>query len=88
MTEQEMKARIEFLEKEVANKKAVGTSFRISAKGAVSVYGLQRFPVTLYAEQWVNLAKLIPGILTFITLNKANLTYKADTPAEQPAPTV
>jgi hypothetical protein len=86
-THQEMLDRIAFLEKQVANKKAVGTSLRISTKGAVSVYGLQRFPVTLYAEQWETLAKQIPAILTFITLNRDNLAVKAVTPAvtaEQP----
>ena len=86
MNEQEMIARIQFLEKQVANKKAVGTSLRISTKGAVSVYGLQRFPVTLYAEQWETLAKQIPAILTFITLNRASLATKVV--AAEVAPTV
>jgi len=51
---------------------------KISEKGAVSVMGLQRFPVTLYASQWQDLAAVIPGIVKFINdpANKAKLATK------------
>lgn len=41
-------------------------SAKVSEKGAVSIIGLQRFPVTLYASQWRDLAKVMPGIVKFI----------------------
>ena len=51
---------------------------KVSAKGAVSVYGLQRFPVTLYAEQWEGLIEKMPSIQAFINANRAQLKTKAD----------
>lgn len=51
---------------------------KVSAKGAVSVYGLQRFPVTLYAEQWEALIEKMPSIQAFIKANRAQLKTKAD----------
>ena len=50
-TKEELLARIAELEKQVATKKAGKLEFKVSEKGGVSVYGLGRFPVTLYAEQ-------------------------------------
>src|SRR6516164_2711456 len=49
-TKEEVLARIAELEKQVATKKAGKLEFKVSEKGGVSVYGLGRFPVTLYAE--------------------------------------
>lgn len=49
---------------------------KVSQKGAVSIYGMGRFPVTLYQEQWAKLAEAIPGIMTFIEENKASLKLK------------
>lgn len=49
-----------------------------SAKGAVSVYGLQRWPVTLYREQWERLAAAMPQVLAFIKANAGTLATKAD----------
>lgn len=53
-------------------------SIKISAKGAVSVYGMGRFPVTLYASQWEALAKKMPEIEAFIVNNVAQLAKKAE----------
>ncbi len=51
-------------------------SMKVSEKGAVSVYGLGRFPVTLYQEQWTKLLALAPEIQTFIEENKSKLKTK------------
>lgn len=40
-------------------------SYKISTKGAVSVYGLQRMPVTLYLEQWERVADMMPSLFAF-----------------------
>lgn len=49
---------------------------KVSEKGAVSVYGLQRMPVTLYAQQWERLDGFMPQLREFIEANKASLSYK------------
>ena len=51
-------------------------SMKVSEKGAVSVYGLGRFPVTLYQEQWVKLLSLSDDIKQFIEENRAQLNVK------------
>lgn len=56
--------------------KAREITFKVSQKGAVSVYGMGRFPVTLYKEQWIKLLAKKDEILEFITENDANLTTK------------
>lgn len=48
-------------------------SLRVSEKGAVSVYGLGRFPVTLYKEQWIRLLDLADDIRAFIRENETAL---------------
>jgi hypothetical protein len=52
------------------------TSIKVSEKGAVSVYGLGRFPVTLYQEQWLKLLGMSDDIKTFIEENKDKLKVK------------
>jgi len=52
------------------------TSIRVSEKGAVSVYGLGRFPVTLYKEQWLKLLAMADDIRKFIAENEARLRVK------------
>jgi len=51
-------------------------SFKVSEKGALSVYGLGRFPVTLYRGQWERLIEAIPQIKAFIEANASTLTTK------------
>jgi hypothetical protein len=53
-----------------------GLSLRVSEKGAVSVYGLGRFPVTLYKEQWQKLLDMSEDIRTFIRANDSKLKTK------------
>jgi hypothetical protein len=55
-----------------------GLSMKVSEKGAVSVYGLGRFPVTLYKEQWTKLLDLAEDIRSFIKENEAQLKAKED----------
>ena len=52
-------------------------SLKVSEKGAVSVYGLGRFPVTLYKEQWIKLLDMADEIRTFIKNNESKLKSKA-----------
>ena len=53
-----------------------GGSIRVSEKGGVSVYGLGRFPVTLYKEQWLRLLDMADDIRTFIRDNEGKLKVK------------
>lgn len=51
-------------------------TFKVSQKGALSVYGMGRFPVTLYKEQWEKLLERKEAILEFISENAAELKTK------------
>jgi hypothetical protein len=74
---EELKARLADLEKQVETKKRSGAmEFRVSEKGGVSVYGLGRFPVTLYYEQWTKLLNAVPDLKAFIEENKSKLKLK------------
>ena len=53
-----------------------GMTLKVSEKGGVSVYGLGRFPVTLYKEQWEKLLAMEDDIRTFITEHEAELKTK------------
>jgi hypothetical protein len=53
-----------------------GLSLRVSEKGGVSVYGLGRFPVTLYKEQWLRLLDMTSDIRAFIQANETQLKVK------------
>jgi hypothetical protein len=61
--------------KEKAAKQAT-ISFKVSEKGAVSVYGLGRFPVTLYGAQMDRLLAAAPAIQAFMDANRSKLTTK------------
>ena len=76
-TYEELKARLSQLEKQVENKKRSGAmEFRVSEKGGVSVYGLGRFPVTLYYEQWSRLLGAAEEMKSFLEENKSKLKLK------------
>ncbi len=53
-----------------------GLSLKVSQKGGVSVYGLERFPVTLYKEQWEKLLDISDDIRAFIQENEPQLKTK------------
>jgi hypothetical protein len=57
-------------------KSSRSTSIKVSEKGGVSVYGLGRFPVTLYKEQWIKLLSMAEEIKSFIAENEARLKVK------------
>jgi hypothetical protein len=63
---------------------ARGITFRVSEKGAVSVYGLGRFPVTLYKEQWLRLLDMADDIRVFIAENDAELREKQRAAGTEP----
>jgi hypothetical protein len=79
MTEEELKAEVERLraENEALKTPTRGQiSLKVSEKGAVSVYGLGRFPVTLYKEQWAKLLATADQIKKFIEQNDHLLKKK------------
>jgi hypothetical protein len=70
-TYEELKARLAELEKSGGGRRTGALEFRVGEKGGVSVYGLGRFPVTLYYEQWVRLLDTAPQLREFLESNKA-----------------
>ena len=76
-TKEELIARIAELEKQVTGKKAGRMEFRVSEKGGVSVYGLGRFPVTLYYEQWQRLLGAADELKVFLETHKGKLKLKS-----------
>lgn len=80
-TREELLTRIQQLE--AAQSKSAGDGFKVSVKGAVSLYGLQRFPITLYAESWFKLFDKIEALKLFIERNHASLSWKNGDPYVQ-----
>ena len=74
-TYDELKARLAELEKSGVQRSGE-LSFKVGEKGGVSVYGLGRFPVTLYYEQWNRLLEAGPKIREFLAENKSRLKLK------------
>jgi hypothetical protein len=75
-TKEELLARIAELEKQTTGRKKGAIEFRVGEKGGVSVYGLGRFPVTLYYEQWVRLLDASKDLRAFLEENKHRLKLK------------
>jgi len=75
-TKEELLARIAELEKQSGSKRSGSLEFRVGEKGGVSVYGLGRFPVTLYYEQWIRLLDVADRLRTFLEENKGRLKLK------------
>lgn len=63
--------------KYMAANKARKLTLKVSEKGAVSLYGMGRFPVTLYASQWDRLIENIDEVKAFIDANRSALSVKA-----------
>jgi hypothetical protein len=74
-TYEELQARVAELEKKAARRTGE-LDFKIGEKGGVSVYGLGRFPVTLYYEQWIRLLDTAPKLREFMEENKGRLKLK------------
>ncbi len=78
-TQDDLEAELQRLKAENAALKARGAkglSLKVSEKGGVSVYGLGRFPVTLYLEQWVKLLDMADDIRAFIKEHEGELKKK------------
>jgi hypothetical protein len=75
-TKEELLARIAELEKQAGGRKKGTLEFRVGEKGGVSVYGLGRFPVTLYYEQWIRLLDTADSLRAFLEENKHRLKLK------------
>jgi hypothetical protein len=73
-TYEELKARLAELEKQP--RRTGSLEFRVSEKGGVSIYGLGRFPVTLYYEQWKRLLDVADKLGEFLEENKTKLKLK------------
>ncbi len=79
MSDEDLKAELERLRNENAALKkgaATGISMKVSEKGALSIYGMGRFPVTLYKEQWLKLMDMSAEIRAFIAANDEKLKTK------------
>ena len=79
MADEDLQAELARLRAEnetLKKKRNAATSMKVSEKGAVSVYGLGRFPVTLYQEQWQKLLLMADDIKTFIAENQDRLKVK------------
>jgi hypothetical protein len=75
-TYDELKAQLAALQEKVKSRDRRALEFRVSEKGAVSLYGLGRFPVTLYYEQWMKVLDHVDELRTFLEENKPNLKLK------------
>ena len=75
----ELLALVAAREKESGANKSGKLEFKVGEKGGVSVYGLQRFPVTLYYEQWNRLLDVAVDLRAFLELNKSRLKIKNET---------
>ena len=83
MAEEALQAELAQLKAENAALKAraaKGASLKVSEKGGVSVYGLGRFPITLYKEQWRKLLDMADDIRAFIAEHETELKAKEDKP--------
>jgi hypothetical protein len=81
MSDEDLKAELERLKAEneqLKNQRGRSASLKVSEKGGVSVYGLGRFPVTLYKEQWVKLLAMADEIRAFIKENESKLKAKPE----------
>ena len=79
VTDADLQAELDRLRKENESLKkgaAKGISMKVSEKGGLSIYGLGRFPITLYKEQWTKLLDLSEEIRTFLATHDAELKTK------------
>jgi hypothetical protein len=73
---EELKAKLEELQKQAPAANVGVTAFKVSPKGAVSLYGLGRYPVTLYYEQWMKLLERADQLRGFLEANKGALKLR------------
>ena len=80
MSDEDVRAELARLKEENERLKARQTravSLKVSEKGGLSVYGLGRFPVTLYKEQWTKLLDMAEDIRAFLKENDSRLKSKS-----------
>ncbi len=80
MSEDDAQAELERLRKEnerLRRTASRGVTLKVSEKGGLSVYGLGRFPVTLYKEQWLKLLDMADELRAFIAENAGTLKSKS-----------
>ena len=79
MADEELRAELERLRSENSALKkgaATGITMKVSEKGGLSVYGMGRFPITLYKEQWLKLMDMSDAMRAFIAANDSVLKAK------------
>ncbi len=79
MSDDDVKKELERLRNENAALKkgaATGITMKVSEKGGLSIYGMGRFPITLYKEQWLKLLDMSDAIRAFIAANEGTLKVK------------
>ena len=79
MSDDDLKSELERLRAENAALKkgaATGITMKVSEKGGLSIYGMGRFPITLYKEQWLKLLDMSDAIRAFIAANAGQLKAK------------
>jgi hypothetical protein len=79
MSDDDVKKELERLRNENAALKkgaATGITMKVSEKGGLSIYGMGRFPITLYKEQWLKLLDMSDVIRAFIAANEGTLKVK------------
>ena len=76
MTNEELRARIAELESQLQSSRTKRLTLRVSVKGGLSVYGLGKFPVSLYTSQWERLIAFVPDIQAFLNEHKAEFATK------------
>jgi hypothetical protein len=80
VSDEDLRAELDRLKQEnerLKNRQTRGVSLKVSEKGGVSVYGLGRFPVTLYKEQWLKLLDMADELRAFIAENAGALKSKS-----------
>ena len=81
MADEDLRAELERLKAEnerLKNQRSRSVSLKVSEKGGVSLYGLGRFPVTLYKEQWLKLLAMADEIRTFIREHDTQLKTRPE----------
>jgi hypothetical protein len=79
MSDEDLRAELDRLRAEnqaLKQTSSRGISLKVSEKGGLSVYGLGRFPITLYKEQWTKLLDMAEDIRAFLKANDAQLKSK------------
>ncbi len=84
MTYEELKAKLDELQKEVLCDNETGLKFKLAPKGGASVYGLGRWPTTLYYEQWMKILDHADELRKFLETNQTKLKKQTGA-AEQTA---